>query len=85
MPPPEKPRTNEDFRKLLATPRVDRFAEATPARGQSRQASQKQKKPYRPKPKPETEEADDGRTYRSGAHCWLTSRLGSANSVPAVC
>jgi len=62
---PPTPRTNADFRALLETPRANRGGE-TPSRGQQKSGAQK-KKPPRPKPKTEKEEADEGPLYRDRA------------------
>lgn len=62
---PPTPRTNADFRALLETPRANRGGE-TPSRGQQKSGAQK-KKPSRPKPKVEKEEADEGPLYRDRA------------------
>jgi hypothetical protein len=76
--PSATPLSNADFRKLLATPRVDRSG-ATPAGGiggatprggggggGAKGGDGKAKKPYRPKPKPkeDKEEDDDEPKYR---------------------
>lgn len=64
--------SNQDFRKLLETPRGDRLG-ATPSHGGQR--PQQQRKPtgeYKPKPKPkpskkptdQDDEDDDGPKYR---------------------
>ncbi|KAG2488795.1 hypothetical protein HYH03_012595 [Edaphochlamys debaryana] len=71
---------NSDFRKLLETPRAERWASETPSRGKA-QATPKPKaegvqKPHRPKPgfkkpadkgKAADEEEDDGPKYRDRA------------------
>ena len=75
--PSATPLSNADFRKLLQTPRSERFGggssggpSATPSRGGggAKGGEQKAKKPYRPKPKPKEEtEDDDGPKYRDRA------------------
>ncbi len=56
---------NEDFRKLLSTPRrAQTTPSATPGRGDG--AKKEKKAPFRPKPKPAAaeEEGDEGQKYR---------------------
>ncbi|KAL0026471.1 hypothetical protein WJX77_001145 [Trebouxia sp. C0004] len=62
---PPTPRTNADFRALLETPRANRGGE-TPSREQQKSGAQK-KKPPRPKPKTEKDDADEGPLYRDRA------------------
>lgn len=83
---------NDDFRRLLATPRAERFGGETPAAGKSGQAqAQAKAKPtgeYRPKPKPgfkkptdkkKEDEDEDGPKYRyDGSHGLGEERSGHA-------
>jgi hypothetical protein len=60
-PPPERPQTNADFRKLLDTPRIERGGDGPRERKPRKQADapKTKKKSARPKPEPE-KPADDG-------------------------
>ena len=60
-PPPARPQTNADFRKLLDTPRVERGDDGPRERKPRKQAdaSRPKKKSTRPKPEPE-KPAEDG-------------------------
>ena len=64
-PPPARPQTNADFRKLLDTPRVDRSGDVPRERKSRKQADapRPKKKSTRPKPEPE-KPAEDGYRYR---------------------
>ena len=61
--------TQDDFRKLLSTPRAERMGGSQTPRGAGGSAQppqQKSIKPHRPKPKPKQEEDDEdgGPQYR---------------------
>lgn len=56
--------TNEDFRKLLETPRASRIDDETPSRKPKKQQEGKpRKRPPRPKPEAEKQE-EEGDGYR---------------------
>jgi hypothetical protein len=88
LPPPRRPQTNADFRKLLDTPRVDRGGDEPKERRPRKQADapKPKKKSVRPKPEAEKPE-DDG--YRQVLPCrtappTLFSLISHHTVVPTV-
>ena len=90
LPPPRKQQlsTNADFRKLLETPRIDRFAEKPRAprpkkAAQHGQTPKPRKKPQRSKPE-EEEGDDDGPSYRLPVSACTLLRLAELENMITV-